>query len=90
MEMPCDPEQIRKNLAALPIGAIGVWDNRQAPVWHGHKISDLVGHGFTLLYETHAHVAPTIPWLLAGHKYTDLHYVVLRKDAPFLEEKAPN
>jgi hypothetical protein len=82
METPCDPEQIRQNLAALPIGAVGIWDNRQAPVWHGHEIADLVGHGFTLLYDTTT-AAPdlgrTIP----------LRYVVLRKDAPFTEAHAP-
>jgi hypothetical protein len=88
MESPCDPELIRRHLAALPIGAIGVWDNRQAPVWHGHRISDLASHGFTILYSADLNV-PSFTDLLLRRPGTNLHYVVLRKDAPFLESTPP-
>ncbi len=83
----CDPEDVRKKLMALPLGAIGVWDDRQAPKWHGHRIADLAGHGFTVLYDTHSHIAAYKS--LIGLGATDLHYVVLRKDAPFVEAKPP-
>ena len=75
MDTPCDPDQIERNLAALPIGAVGVWDNRQAPIWHGQTIDSLRGNGFTLLFDT------TTRTPVGGR---DLRYVVLRKDGPFV------
>ena len=72
METPCDPQKIHQSLAELPIGAIGVWDNRQAPIWHGHSIEDLTHNGFTVLYETHQTVLSRT-----------MRYVVLRKDGVF-------
>lgn len=80
MAMPCDKDQIAKNLAELPIGSIGIWDNEQAPVWHGHTIDELAQHGFTILYETHAHVF-SFTSLIRGRSWLDMRYVVLRKDA---------
>lgn len=74
METPCDPAVIRTHLAALPIGAIGVWDNRQAPVWHGQTIEDLQANGFTVLFDTTTRFGPKL-----------LRYVVLRKDGPFVD-----
>ena len=72
MPTPCDPKKIQASLAALPIGSIGIWDNRQAPVWHGQTIEGLAAHGFTVLYDTNT----SMPRHL-------LRYVVLRKDGPF-------
>jgi hypothetical protein len=72
MDTPAKPLIIRDNLAALPIGAIGVWDNRQAPIWLGQTIDSLTANGFTILYDTTTH----FPW-------RDIRCVVLRKDRPF-------
>jgi hypothetical protein len=89
MERPCAPEEIRRKLAELPIGSIGVWDDRQAVVWHGHRISDLSGHGFTVLYDT-CFWAPSCKWIWLGARGSvPLRYVVLRKDGPFLEQRSP-
>jgi hypothetical protein len=83
MESPCDRELIRRNLAALPMGSIGVWDDRQARKWHGHGIDDLAGHGFTVLYEA-SMWAPSYQSLLLGSAGCErLRYVVLRKDGVF-------
>ncbi len=80
MAMPCDKHEIAKNLAALPLGSIGVWDTEQAPVWHGYTIGDLTSHGYTLLYDTHVHVY-SFTSLIRGYWWLDMRYVVLRKDA---------
>jgi hypothetical protein len=72
METPCDPDKIHQYLSDLPIGAIGVWDNRQAPVWHGHTIENLTQNGFTILYESNQ-----------SHLHRSMRYVVLRKDGDF-------
>ena len=89
MDTPCNGEEIRKNLIDLPIGSIGVWDNRQAAVWHSHRIEDLAGHGFSILYDTTI-IAPMWQSLWRGTKGTvALRYVVLRKDGPFDELMVP-
>jgi len=82
MDTPCDADQIKKNLAALPIGSIGIWDTEQAPVWHGQTIEDLTGHGFTILYETHTNPY-SIFSIFTRKPARDMTYVILRKDGPF-------
>ena len=85
METPCDAELIHHSLAALPIGSIGVWENHQAPVWHGHRIEDLAGHGFTILEEDVVSV-PTFRSLYLGRKGNfEVRYAVLRKTGTFRE-----
>jgi hypothetical protein len=79
VEMECDPQLVRKSLAALPIGSIGVWDDEQAAVWHGHTIQDLTSHGFTVLFDAKAPVY-SFSSFVHGRCLFDVHYVVLRKD----------
>lgn len=85
MDTPCDPQHIAKNLAALPVGAIGIWDTEQAPTWHGHTIDELSSHGFTILYETHTGLY-SIYSLFNAKPSLDMRYVVLRKDGPFVSK----
>ncbi len=79
VEMECDPQLVRKSLAALPIGSIGVWDDEQAAVWHGHTIQDLTSHGFTVLFDAKTPVY-SFSSFVHGRCLFDVHYVVLRKD----------
>lgn len=42
-------EQIRR-LEAMPLGAVGVWDNQRGQVWHGVSIEQLESLGYEVLY----------------------------------------
>jgi hypothetical protein len=55
--LPAVPEQVRVILYDMPIGSIGIWDNCQAPCWHGITIDELASQGFTVLYEAHGWAA---------------------------------
>ena len=45
-----DREEQLRRLEAMPLGAVGVWDNQRGQVWHGVSIGQLESLGFEVLY----------------------------------------
>ncbi|MEO6391051.1 MAG: hypothetical protein ABIP75_04310 [Pyrinomonadaceae bacterium] len=77
-----DRLQLRQ-LADLPLGSIGVWDNQQGQMWHNVKPEELSDLGYTTLFTTSKSVRvyylidnllPTGSWTM------DIRFVVVRKD----------
>jgi hypothetical protein len=83
LPLPVDSVKVRRLLRELPVGSIGVWDNQQAPDWHGITIEQLSGEGFTVLYEKKLNCWWTFSW--RNRKL--VHYAVLKKtgEGPRLE-----
>jgi hypothetical protein len=78
LTLPAVPEEARRRLYAMPVGAIGVWDNRQAELWHGISIDDLAGEGFTVLFEDRRRTWGADPFK-RRLGLVDMRYAVLKK-----------
>jgi hypothetical protein len=83
VENKFDKKEQMKVLAELPSGAIGVWDNMQAQMWHQVSPKEFEGLGYTTLYVSESHVKAFHfdEWLWGFNYWTaPLRYVVVRKN----------
>jgi hypothetical protein len=78
-----DRKEELKQLAELPIGSVGVWDNQQGQMWHNVKPEEFDRLGYTTLFETshrlqvyplYESMFPLVSWPL------EQRFVVVRKD----------
>jgi len=78
--IPMNRESMLAYLRSLPVGTVGMWDNRNAQTWYGISIDELPEMGFTILHEYRRGV-PDSPEALVNLGWkASLRYVVLRKD----------
>jgi hypothetical protein len=71
--------QMLRRLRALPVGSVGMWDNRNAQRWYGITIEELNDEGFETLYESRRSVWDGPEALLSAGWRVTMRYVVLKK-----------
>jgi hypothetical protein len=71
--------QMLRRLRALPVGSVGMWDDRNAQRWYGITIEELNGEGFETLYESRRTVWDGPEALLSAGWRVTMRYVVLKK-----------
>ena len=74
-----DRRRMLRRLRALPVGSIGMWDDRNARRWYGIGIEELNEAGFDTLYESRRTVWDGPEALLSVGWRAPMRYVVLRK-----------
>jgi hypothetical protein len=71
--------QMLRRLRALPVGSMGMWDNRNARRWYGITIEELNAEGFETLYESRRTVWDGPEALLSVGWRVTMRYAVLKK-----------